>query len=520
MTDSRRDAMRTGDDRIDGSGPGPGILVPLALLLILAASRSHGQDAPPTPGGSVADLFRTRPDPSKDFSQDHFPPPPEKILSPTEQAYFATPQFRPDLESKANDALARARQAFHSGNWWKAIEESSAAIRLFPEMGDAYRLRSEVYASRDLNWRAIADLNAALRCKEGGSNRLDPSGYLQAGYYYCKERHFDLGIGLIERGLALCQDDTSRAIAYSCRGAALALRGDHALAVADFDRAIDLAPGRARNHFLRGRSLLDLGMYDRAIADYFRGIVDEPKASIWFDRGDCHFRREAFADAQADYERAIEADPENRRYQVAHGLARLARGDVSGAIGEFDRVLQADPKSGRALTGRGWAYLAKHDLGRAIADFEKAIEIQNPRLIISAYAGYGTSFYWEPKNDHAIAEFDERCRQVPDLPWALIFHRGVEGRSGTLQDPYFALYLVCRPRADSGVAPNFIVRIYANWQSTPEATSACAGRIIAACLQRDWVEARDGLWSVLNAWSEARFPGSTRPTVSELLDIF
>ncbi|MFI4997232.1 MAG: tetratricopeptide repeat protein, partial [Hyphomicrobiales bacterium] len=76
------------------------------------------------------------------------------------------------------------------------------------------------------------------------------------------------------------------AVSLLNRGAAYGLRGDHDLALADFDNAIQLDPGFAAAYNLRSIAWRNKGDLDRAIADAGTAIRLNPSfGPAWASRG-------------------------------------------------------------------------------------------------------------------------------------------------------------------------------------------------------------------------------------------
>lgn len=94
-------------------------------------------------------------------------------------------------------------------------------------------------------------------------------------------------------------------------------------AVADFSRAIELAPGDVVALILRGNARDALDDKQGAIADYTEAIRRNPDdAAGYFNRASVHHELGQRTEAIADYKRALEIDPE---YEEARaGLAELS----------------------------------------------------------------------------------------------------------------------------------------------------------------------------------------------------
>jgi len=89
---------------------------------------------------------------------------------------------------------------------------------------------------------------------------------------------------------------------------------------------------------------------------------------------------------------------------IKAGEARFQDNDFDGAIAEFDRALERDPESAAAYSYRGFAYAAKGDLEQALADFEKALTIAPDNAL--TYYHRGTVYVNGRQPDRAIADLD------------------------------------------------------------------------------------------------------------------
>jgi tetratricopeptide (TPR) repeat protein len=57
------------------------------------------------------------------------------------------------------------------------------------------------------------------------------------------------------------------------------------------------------------------------------------------------------------------------------GNAYQVNGDIDRAIADYDEAIQLDPNLADAFTGRGPAYRNKGDVDRAIVDYDQAIRL-------------------------------------------------------------------------------------------------------------------------------------------------
>jgi tetratricopeptide (TPR) repeat protein len=140
-------------------------------------------------------------------------------------------------------ALDRGQTAAKAGDWARAVDAYSAAVRLDPDSADARRRRGAAYLHLGELDRALADLEVAAR--------LDPA---------------DVGV------------------VYN-RGVAKAQLGDVTGALADFSEAIRLDPTRARAYQARGEMHARTGNAAGAEADRRRAAELDPALNKggWLD---------------------------------------------------------------------------------------------------------------------------------------------------------------------------------------------------------------------------------------------
>jgi tetratricopeptide (TPR) repeat protein len=136
------------------------------------------------------------------------------------------------------------------------------------------------------------------------------------------------------------------------------------LAGALLDRADLYAPGNGDAH---ARALAD---YDRAIAlapDFAAAYWRRGKANLLYARN--------LEAALRDLDEAIRLDPSQAEFLVTRASILGWLGKPDAALADLNRALSLDPRSEHALTNRGLAYFNEGDLSRALADFDAALQL-------------------------------------------------------------------------------------------------------------------------------------------------
>jgi len=170
---------------------------------------------------------------------------------------------------------------------------------------------------------------------------------------------------------------SSLAIAHSNRGLAWLDLGDHANALPDFERAIELDPGWALYWTDRADLHVRSGDYVAAIADYNEALARDPentgilldRAIAWGYLGDLDM-------AMADFGRVETLAPDWADLYFQRGRAWSDTGEHLRAIVDFDQAIALDDGHADAYNSRAWAlYMAGGDLDQAFADLEIAFSI-------------------------------------------------------------------------------------------------------------------------------------------------
>jgi len=219
-----------------------------------------------------------------------------------------------DSQVKAHNHLQKGITYFDNKDYDRAMIEYSEAIRLNPNLAQAYYNRGQVYFLKG-DWdRAIAEYTQAIRA--------DPD--------YAK--------------------------AYNNRGAAYANKEDYDRAIADWEEVLRIDPNYAdaRNNLpraLNNRGLVyyQKGDYDRAIADWEKVLRINPNN----------------ADARNYLPIAL----------LKHGIAYYEKGDLDQAVADFTACLRINPNNVDALNNRAGLFYNRGDYDRAISDFEAVLRI-------------------------------------------------------------------------------------------------------------------------------------------------
>ena len=188
---------------------------------------------------------------------------------------------------------------------------------------------------------------------------------------------YDLAIANYNKAIQLKPDYDH---IYNNRGLAKIWGGQHFAAISDFDKAIQLKPDYADAYYNRGFAKDHLGQYTAAISDYDKAIqLESNAADAYVNRGVAKHKLRQYLAAISDFDKAIQLKPNDAMAYYNRGLAKYYLGQYFAAISDCDKAIQLKPDYADAYYNRGLAkallnrtWEAKQDLRTALRLAEKA----------------------------------------------------------------------------------------------------------------------------------------------------
>ena len=202
--------------------------------------------------------------------------------------------------------------------------------------------------------------------------------------------------------------------AYNNRGIAYDSKGEHGLAIMDFNQAMQLNPSDAAVYNNRGTVYVDIDKVDLAIKDFNAVIRLNPNEDKSYNnRGIAYHKQGDYNLAIKDFNHAIRLKPDDANAYYNRGNAYCDRDDYDRAIKDFNTAIKHEPDFAMAYNNRGIAYSNKRDFNRAIKDFSKAIN-RNPESFI-AYNNRGNAYRDKGDPNQAITDFNTAIQLNPCL---------------------------------------------------------------------------------------------------------
>ncbi len=164
-----------------------------------------------------------------------------------------------------------------------------------------------------------------------------------------------------------------------------------------------------------GRAQMNTGNFEDGILSLTQSIERAPRSSVLHSlRGRCHFELRQDEQAERDYRKAIQLDPDNIRAWSQLGLLCYATKRYQEAIENYDRAMELQP-------GRIWTLLKRSKAFRAIgkpdlakADFEAALRATTDEPIELLYRAKALS---DTDPLRAIEDLKLAQQLAPDRPY-------------------------------------------------------------------------------------------------------
>jgi clan AA aspartic protease (TIGR02281 family) len=145
-------------------------------------------------------------------------------------------------------------------------------------------------------------------------------------------------------------------------------------------------------------------MYKEAIVDYntIENLSPSPQIYIYTRRGICYNEIGEYDKAIAEFDKGLELQEHESLYLYKADTERL-KGDYESSIADFTKAIELDPMNGYAYYKRGWTKEFKKDFQGALSDYTTAIEIDKDYVYTYVTRG---RLYQKELNQPELAEKD------------------------------------------------------------------------------------------------------------------
>ena len=355
------------------------------------------------------------------------------------------------LENEVRDQI-KSQQALLAAAVKKSNSTEADLIAAYGLMGQTYHAYSltaparECYvnatrlAPRDFRWIYLlakldqqeGDVAEAIRGFKNVSS-LHPefvAAPVNLGNIYLELNRLDDAQASFSTALEI---DRSSAAAYYGLGQVALAKRDYAAAVNYFQKSLELAPGANRIHYSLAMAYRSLGDSEKArlhlaqqgtvgvrVADPLTDGLQElvQGARVHLARGRVALEAKRYAEAVAEFRRAVSANPDNVTAHVNLGAALTQTGDLSGAMEQFEATLRIDPNNTTAHYNLA-VLLANEDKYQQAVVHLQAVSRINPNDLGARFL-LGQQLEKATRLDEALSEFSIIAEANPDNEAALL----------------------------------------------------------------------------------------------------
>jgi protein O-mannosyl-transferase len=172
------------------------------------------------------------------------------------------------------------------------------------------------------------------------------------GNYYGKSGNLDKAQSCFERAI---KSNIRNAAVYEGLGNVYGSKNDHRKAAEMFAEAINIDPRKGNYYFNRGTAYSNFDPA-KGIEDLDKALSLMPPAKkndVLSRRGFCYFQLKDYPKAIADYSTVIASGGAGASVYFDRGVAKLNMNDTPAAIADFEGALQVDPNFALAKNALG-----------------------------------------------------------------------------------------------------------------------------------------------------------------------
>jgi len=255
-------------------------------------------------------------------------------------------------------------------NFAAAIRTAQGFLSPGNQKAELYNLLSQAYEGSGQTVEAYNALRTATQL-----DPQDENNYLDLAVLCVDHANYDLGLEIVNIGIKHLPRSGRLRVQ---RGTLLAMKGQSAQALEDFETAGKLAPDKSLSQVARGIVLLELGENSKAVEILRQQVAARPNDYLVhyilgeaINRNGPALGSPEEAEAVQALVKSVQLRPEFAPSRAILGKTLLRRGEVDRAIVELEKALELDSGEASALYQLALAYRKKGNSERAKELFAK-----------------------------------------------------------------------------------------------------------------------------------------------------
>lgn len=260
----------------------------------------------------------------------------------------------------------RGLAKFYLDDFTGAETDCSIAVQHNPFVPDCYQVRGLARVNMGKYREAVSDYRQALKYEptnEGLWHNL--------ALCYANLKSYDEAIGVLDtlRNVAPSYTD-----ALNMRAQVHIQREDTLAALVDLEASLAINRFDSDVYGIRALLYMQQERYEEAEKDLTYAIHLSQKGGYYINRALTRYYMQDFRGAMADYDLALDIEPNNLLGHYNRGLLRAQVGDNNRAIEDFDFVITHEPDNTFALFNRALLLMQTGDWQKAELDLSTVID--------------------------------------------------------------------------------------------------------------------------------------------------
>lgn len=208
--------------------------------------------------------------------------------------------------------------------------------------------------------------------------------------------------------------------------------------------ADDHYPNYASIYFHLSDVYYEMGCKNEAYDYFHKAVSQDPLYRTLYNNRGCFFEgRNKLKDAENEYKKMLELDPDNPQFLTRLGNIRLKKKKYDDAALNYSKALDIDPSNTESLMNVGYIHMMKNDIDKAMEYFKKTLSLKPDNSLAHSYLGLA---YMRKK------DYNESMRETrrainsglftyPPLRWRLVFIYFKKGLYDRLLDELKAAFI-------------------------------------------------------------------------------
>ena len=293
-------------------------------------------------------------------------------------------------------------------------------VNTFISLAERFEIDSELPIQdsrpRELNSAEQEAFKAAILGTEIPQGNATAERWLERGNRLWRFNRQNEAVKAFDRAIALNPEFVH--LAYYGKGLALWFRSEFEAALFNFDRATELQPEFAPAFSVKSNTLRELNQLDEALLAIEKAItLQSDNANLYSEKGYLLSSLQRHSEAEKAYNQAIQISSRSA-FHFNRGNLYKKQGKLDLALADYNQAINLNPNDGVTYVSRGLFYYEQEKNKLALTDYNQAIDL-NPKLA-EAYNNRGLLSSEQGKKDLALADYNQAIDLNPEL--AMVFY--------------------------------------------------------------------------------------------------